>query len=308
VCNSQTGKTVQFQPLLISSTTSANFADLIIGYRVPGVASTGFGGVGAAVASSGFNTDGTAWSIPAGILPQLTLTSNSTGAKASFASGLPYNYTVGSGLDLVYGSDNKGSLSQTGGVLGSTSASNISNSVANSEIIPAFIGGSCEDIAPSCSGWWNNITSKLINRDITRCLTQTTCTDMTMSGNQPAGGRAYWDPKRSACIQDPDASVDDGGCTDGFGANVQRVCRDAQGKCEINGALDQCKNYDDCKAAHGAWDTWLLRNKCRAAKSDCVSGSVMTYINGDIGVNGTTTNSGRSFTTSGDQWLCDRPY
>jgi len=300
------GQPTQFQPLLISSVASTGFTNLITGYRIPGVASSGFGGVGADDQITGTNKDNTGFIIPAGLEPRLTLTSNNTGAKTSFASGLPYNYTVGSGLDLVYGSDNKGSLSQTGGILANTSATNASTGGIGMEIIPAFIGGSCYDIAPSCNGYWNG--TRLVGRDLTRCLTSATCTDMTMSSaNQPVGGRAYWDPKRSACIDDPDAPVDEDGCTDGFGANnTSRICRDTQGKCEIGGALDQCKTYSACKDVNGFWDTWLLRNKCREKRSDCISGSAGNFTTGAAG-SGSGTNS-KPHTDSGDDNTCDKPH
>jgi len=266
----------QFKAFILQSNTTASqgFA-LLSGYTLPGVASAGVTGIAQ---------------------PQITLPAITVGnTTVSFASGLPYNYTVGSGLELNYGAD-KGFLSNSGATAAAGAASygvgifssTTINGVANQfyDIIPAYIGGSCLATAPSCGGVGGGGVNSSDN-DLSKCT----------SANCYSVGGGVWDTPTSSCVADADA------CTNGFGVDAStHVCRDSQGKCEANGALDQCATYSTCKTAGGFWDIYLLRNRCRNTRSECISG-------GAAGVkengSGGTTSSGT--TSSGDANLCDKP-
>jgi len=240
-------------------------------------------------------------------------TTSTDAAVSSLASGLPYNYTVGSGLDLNYGAD-KGfliaggvaSYGQSYDLPGITVASNGSggnlgtlNGVVSTQwydIIPAFIGGSCKGTAPTCAGG----TYTLCNEN--ECRNASTASGASNSTDP----NTVWDTPTSSCVKDADE------CTNKFGANSSRYCRETQGVCidpltnvpsTTNLAKDQCPNYKDCKAAGGYWDYWTLRNKCRETRSACASGGANNLKENAAGTG--TVPAGNS-NASGDPNLCDK--
>jgi len=173
-----------------------------------------------------------------------------------YASGLPYNYNVGSGRPLNQEDD---------------------PTKPGTPLIPAFIGGRCIN-APSCGA---NTLSLCDNA--TDCLTLTS-------------GLGVWDAIASRCIDDLTTKCVAGFGHSTYGSNRGYCRDKAgKCNAELDGfAFDVCTNQASCINIGGWWDKYLLQNQCVEASNKCVGGvknasyfdaSYINYLNGGTSPN-----------------------